>query len=344
MISVKAWTKELQTRTNFPSHCNLRRVNTETGWDIERAREVLMGGQLCAIPTETVYGLAANAFLPEAVVRIFEVKQRPAFDPLIVHIAEERMISEVASEFPDVARKLAAAFWPGALTLVLPKTSRVPYLVTSGLDTVGVRWPSHPLTLQLLRLLPFPLAAPSANPFGYISPTSAAHVTDQLGGKIPYILDGGSCSVGIESTIIDCTSSKPVVLRLGGLSIEAIERVAGHIEVISQSSSNPSAPGMLASHYAPRIPLFLGDIELLLPLFSDKKIATLTLQNSFENISGEQLSPSGNLSEAARALFSAMRRLDQSGADVILAERMPEEGLGRAINDRLQRAAAPRSH
>ncbi|WP_207433965.1 L-threonylcarbamoyladenylate synthase [Sabulibacter ruber] len=315
----------------------------DIGTDLQRAVTFLSQGDLVAIPTETVYGLAANAFEEEAVVKIFEAKNRPAFDPLIVHTHSVSEISNIAREVPEVAYKLAERFWPGPLTLILPKAEHIPLLVTSGHDSVGVRIPRHPLTLELLRQLPFPVAAPSANPFGYVSPTTAQHVQDQLGERIPYILDGGACEVGIESTILRIEGDEVEVLRLGGLALEELEEVV-HISKarIKTSASNPAAPGMLSSHYSPRKKMLLGSIPENLSKVDLARVGVISLQQSFPEVPREQqiqLSTSGDLSEAARNLFSALRTLDAQPIDLILAEPMPEHGLGLAINDRLQRAS-----
>lgn len=317
----------------------------EIGQDITKAKQLLERGELVAIPTETVYGLAANAFNPDAVASIFETKNRPAFDPLIIHTDSLAKVTDFAQEFPDSLKLLAEAFWPGPLTLLLPRTSKIPDLVTSGLDRVAVRMPNHPLTRSLLSTLDFPLAAPSANPFGYISPTAAAHVQKQLGQKIPYILDGGWCEVGLESTIVGMEDGEVIVYRLGGLELSEIEKQVGRVRVKTHSSSNPAAPGLLESHYAPRKRLILGDLDSLISEFGQKEteIAILSFQRKFDQVPADrqiQLSESGDMRVAAQKLFAAMRELDELEVEFILAERLPEEGLGRAINDRLQRAAA----
>lgn len=314
-------------------------MHTLIGNQTHEAAQLLLAGKVVAIPTETVYGLAANALDAEAVATIFEVKQRPFFDPLIVHVASLDAVYGLVTTFPEKAKALAAAYWPGPLTLVLPRKKSVPDLTTSGLETVGIRMPRHSLTLELLRQLPFPLAAPSANPFGYISPTTAQHVMDQLGGKIPYILDGGACEVGVESTIVEVKSDgEATVLRKGGLSIEDIERVIGCVKVQQTSSSAPQAPGMLASHYAPRKPFYLGDVQALLAAHAHRRVAVMRFCEA-EHATAV-LSAKGDLHEAARELFATMRRLDALDVELIIAELVPEEGLGRAINDRLRRAAA----
>ena len=311
------------------------------GTDLVRAALLLSDGELVAIPTETVYGLAANAFDTDAVLRIFQVKQRPAFDPLIVHVHHRAQVDQLVSQAPAQAEALMERFWPGPLTLVMPKSPRVPDIVTSGLDTVGVRMPAHPMALELLRSLDFPLAAPSANPFGYVSPTTAQHVAHQLGEKIPYILDGGPCAVGVESTIIGWENGKCVLYRAGGIPVEAIEAVIGQLGP-AQGRVLPAAPGMIESHYAPRKPLFVGDVPALLLEHAEKRCSVLTFSSRFDAWHCETLSPSSDLGEAARNLFAAIRTCDVSDADVILAEVFPNEGLGRAINDRLRRAGARR--
>jgi L-threonylcarbamoyladenylate synthase len=284
-----------------------------TGTDLNYAAALLRKGELVAIPTETVYGLAGNAFSDRAVARIFEVKNRPSFDPLIVHTSNVERLSELVAEMPDEALQLARRFMPGPLTLLLPKKAVIPDLVTAGLIIVGVRIPSHPLALDLLGRLDFPLAAPSANPFGYISPTTAGHVEMQLGDKIPYILDGGPCQVGVESTIIGFPGGRPTVFRKGGVAVEAVEAVIGKVDVRVFSSSDPQAPGMLKSHYAPRIPLILGDIDLLLQEHQGKKLGIISFRKSYEQVPPHNqvvLSPSGDLTEAAQRLFAGMPRAD----------------------------------
>lgn len=312
----------------------------EVGKDIKKAQLLLERGELVAIPTETVYGLAGNALDAEAVAAIFETKGRPQFDPLIVHVPDLARAGAYVAAIPEKAALLARAFWPGPLTLLLKKKSIVPDLVTAGLDTVGIRCPDHDLTRALLQTLPFPLAAPSANPFGYVSPTTPGHVQDQLGGRIPYILDGGACRVGIESTIVGVEGGQAVVYRMGGLSIEAIEAAIGPVEVQIHSTSNPKAPGQLKSHYAPRKRVLLGDIESLLKTHGGAHTGVLSFQKNYGAAHQFILSPPGNLTEAAQRLFMALRELDKLPVDLILAEYVPNTGLGRAINDRLKRAAA----
>lgn len=314
------------------------------GQDIPQAKRILDGGDLVAIPTETVYGLAGNALNPVAVASIFETKNRPSFDPLIIHVCSLLEAENYVTDIPAPLRSLAEHFWPGPLTLLLPRKSNIPDIVTSGLDRVAIRVPDHPLTLELLAQLDFPLAAPSANPFGYISPTSPAHVNAQLGERISYILDGGKCKVGLESTIVGMEGDEVLIYRLGGLEISDIESVIGQVNVKSHSSSNPQAPGLLESHYAPTKPFILGNLNEMISEYQSRgfDFAVLSLSQSFSGVPTENqiaLSANADLKEAATHLFAAMRTLDESNATVILAELMPETGLGKAINDRLKRAA-----
>jgi L-threonylcarbamoyladenylate synthase len=312
------------------------------GNTIEKAADLLKSGALVAIPTETVYGLAANALNEKAVLSVFETKKRPAFDPLILHFASLSDVEKYAFWEDEKLLRLAKIFWPGPLTLLLKRKALVPDLVCSGLPQVAVRVPNHPLTLHLLQQLDFPLAAPSANPFGYISPTTAEHVNRQLGTKIPYILDGGACGVGLESTIVGTENNEVVVYRLGGLTVEDLEKHIGPVHVKLNQSSNPVAPGQLKSHYAPRKPLVLGNLEDTLKEYSGKRIAvitfgTKTLTEPYTHLFN--LSVSGNMSEAALHLFRLMREADDSDAEMIAADYVPEHSFGKAINDRLQRAA-----
>jgi L-threonylcarbamoyladenylate synthase len=315
----------------------------ETGKNILRARQILQQEDLVAIPTETVYGLAGNAFSEDAVVKIFDVKNRPSFDPLIVHVASLKQVEEIVVHIPEDAARLAEAFWPGPLTILLEKRNVIPDIVTSGLSTVAVRIPNHPLTIELLRSLSFPLAAPSANPFGYVSPTSVKHVDDQLGQKIPYILDGGDCPVGIESTIIGFKEDPPEIYRLGGITVEEIETIIGQVVVRKHSSSRPSAPGSFESHYAPGKKVLLDDISSLESSVDLSKAGLIRFKSSYPGVPTERqviLSESGNLKEAAKNLFSALRTLDKMEIQDVIAELVPEVGLGRAINDRLRRAGS----
>lgn len=315
-------------------------IGTDTGL----AAAHLKAGETVGIPTETVYGLAASAFDENAVVSVFRIKNRPFFDPLILHVRGIEQAKQLVLEFPESAKQLAEAFWPGPLTLLLPKSELVPDIVTSGSTLVAVRVPSHPLTLELLHHVDFPLAAPSANPFGYISPTQAEHVEKQLGDKVSYILDGGSSEIGLESTIINCSGEKPVIARLGGLAKERIEEVLGYsIELQLNQNSNPSAPGQLDKHYAPNSRFIVTeDLEDSINRHLHEKLVVLSFGEVriAEGIYQLNLSKTGDLSEAARNLFHYMRLLDQLSPSLIIAQRMPEFGLGLAINDRLRRASS----
>lgn len=318
------------------------------GNDIQQAIHYLQAGELVAIPTETVYGLAANAFDANAVTKIYGVKNRPSFNPLIIHTNSLERLRDWGLQLPDGMLKLAAHFSPGPLTYVIPKSAQIPDIVTAGTNAVAVRIPNHPLTLQLLEALPFPLAAPSANPSGYVSPTQATHVEQQLGNKIPYVLNGGECAVGVESTIISFLDETPTLLRHGGVSLEELQEILG--EVIDKPGNagdkivtdNPVAPGQLARHYATRHKLIHDSPELHLPHYNPLRVGILAFSSSYPNVPNHQqkvLSVDGNLNEAAQHLFAAMRELDAMDIDVILAEKFPQQGLGRAINDRLKRAS-----
>lgn len=297
-----------------------------------------------AFATETVYGLGASALETRAVARVFEVKGRPRFDPLIVHVAERNWLERIVTSIPNLAKPLIDRFWPGPLTLVLPKTAIVPDLVTAGLATVGVRMPAHPLALELLKRAGAPVAAPSANLFGHVSPTTAQHVADQLDSRIDYILDGGPCSVGLESTVLDVSGPVPIMLRPGGISREQIEQVIGPVKAnrsVADEATPHQGPGMLASHYATRTPLVIAELDDRLPAAPRIGLLALRPEPSLERFDAvEVLSADGDLAEAASKLFAAMRRLDALNLDWIVARLVPEVGLGRAINDRLRRAAS----
>ncbi len=310
------------------------------------AAKALRNGELVAIPTETVYGLGANALDRSAVANIFAAKNRPSFDPLIIHQSSADRILAYAKEVPAEARLLAAKVWPGPLTLVLPKKKEVPDLVSAGLATVALRVPDHPLTLELLAAVDFPVAAPSANPFGFVSPTSAQHVQDQLGEKIDYILDGGACRVGLESTIVGFPGGVATVLRKGGLPVEKIEEILGHPVVVkTHSNSQPEAPGMLSQHYSPGVEMWIAEkLNVLYPYPSGS--AAIIFGNEHQIMQDDRkldvfnLSPSSDLNEAARNLFAVLREISKADYPVVIAYPVPEEGLGLAINDRLRRAAA----
>jgi len=310
--------------------------------DIKKAKKTLKKNKLVAIPTETVYGLAGNAYNESALIEIFKLKNRPFYNPLIVHIKSASSITDVAIDIPESAMILAEKFWPGPLTLVLKKQPHISDLITAGKDTVAVRVPNHPVTLALLNKLDFPLAAPSANPFGSISPTNADHVFNYFGGKLEVILDGGECEKGLESTIIGFEDNQPILYRHGSISSEEIEKVTGKLSTITNSEKTPNAPGMLSRHYAPNTDTYLtNNVVELIKCFKGKRIGILVFKNQINGngiIHKEILSKSGDLNEAAKNLYAAMHRLDEKNLDVIIAERLPDVGLGKTMNDKLERA------
>ncbi|MAD96295.1 MAG: threonylcarbamoyl-AMP synthase [Flavobacteriaceae bacterium] len=312
--------------------------------DIRKAINLLQEDQLVAIPTETVYGLAGNIFSEVAIGKIFKTKNRPHFNPLIVHIPSVSKLDQIVSHVPEKAKQLADTFWPGSLTLILPKSEKIPDLITAGKDTVGVRVPNHPTTLELLNQLPFPVAAPSANPFNRISPTKPEHVANYFEGKIQMVLDGGACEKGLESTIIGFENEEPIVYRLGAISLEDIEAVIGKVAVRNTKENRPDAPGMLLKHYAPKTKIVLSDnIDRDLQQYASEKIGILGFENTYKHASishQETLSSQGNLQEAATNLYQALHRLDEQDLTLILAEKFPDEGLGKTINDRLKRASS----
>jgi L-threonylcarbamoyladenylate synthase len=313
------------------------------GADISIAKKLLDLGLAIGIPTETVYGLGANALNEEAVLSVFKIKERPSFDPLITHLKSKDDLHLYAKSIDDRIQILIDNFWPGPLTVLLPKKSIISDLVTSGSQLAAFRMPNHPICLSLLRSLDYPLVAPSANPFMYVSPTSAQHVQDHLGSKIQYVLDGGPCTIGLESTIVGVENGEITVFRNGGLPVEEIEKLIGKVKVKEESSSRPLAPGMLLHHYSPHIPLLRGDIKHLIELNKEKRIAVLSFCDDYSSYEYVEnvivLSPNKDLNEAAQKLFSSLRLLDKSDADLIITEEFPNHGLGMAINDRLKRAS-----
>jgi L-threonylcarbamoyladenylate synthase len=319
---------------------------------LEEAARLIRDGQLVAFPTETVYGLGANALDPRAVARVFEAKERPEFDPIIVHLADATEVA--AHAHPDDAadpRLLALAdrFWPGPMTIVVRKRPHVPELVTAGLPTVGLRVPSHPVAQRLIRAADVPIAAPSANRFGRVSPTTAEHVRRTLDGRIPLILDGGPTPVGLESTIVMLAPRGAVLLRSGGLSAEEIEAVVGPLASLSQTDTDERlSPGRLPVHYAPRTPLEIVPPETPVNVGGDERVGLLAADDAAAAKAAELggpfaaveiLSRAGDAVEAASRLFAALHALDDAGLDRLVAQPVPERGLGRAINDRLRRAA-----
>ncbi len=315
---------------------------TEIGSDIHKAFDLLINGELVAIPTETVYGLAGNAFSSTVVKKIFEVKNRPFTNPLIVHIASADKLSSIAKKVPDIALQLLHAFSPGPLTLILPKKEIVPDFVTAHSSQVAVRIPHHSLCIELLKMLPFPLAAPSANKFTRISPTNPNHVMNQLCGDIPYILDGGFCNNGIESTIVGFENDTILVYRLGAITIEQLQEIHPNIKRVNDDKVIHS-PGMMKYHYAPKTPLLLSEnVAHSIQKYSTKKIAVLYFkQPAVESAAAykQVLSINGSLQEAAANLYKALYELDKQKPDIIIAELLPDIGLGQSINDRLKRAS-----
>lgn len=312
--------------------------------DVYQIKDALDKGEVVGFPTETVYGLAGNIYNEEAISKIFSVKQRPSFNPLIVHIGSISELYKIAIDIPESALELANCFWPGPLTLLLKKKNAVPDTITAGKKTVAVRFPNHPMAQNLLSLLDYPLAAPSANPFGSISSTTAQHVFDYFNHKIPFILDGGICANGMESTIVGFKEDKPVVYRKGSITIEAIEFVCGEVEQHLQNDKNPDAPGMLSKHYAPATPLVITkNVEAFLKDHLNKKIAVLVFGNTSlaeaPLFHKEIISEKGDLKEAAKNLYAALHRIDKLQADLIVTEEFPDTGLGKTLNDRLRRAS-----
>lgn len=315
---------------------------TLIGNDIELAIQLLRSERLVAIPTETVYGLAANMYSESAVRQIFEVKQRPATNPLIVHVPNVDSLSEIVSEVFPEAITLLDTFSPGPITLLLPKSRYVSGLVTAGLPDVAIRIPDHKLTLDLLNKLEFPLVAPSANPYTYISPTSAEHVKTMLNGKISYVLDGGQCARGLESTIMGFPNGVPTLYRLGAISIEEIESVIGKIKIAK--AEKVIAPGMHIKHYSPKTRLIVSDdIEQDIAIYSNYKIGLITYNQYSEFLPNESqivLCENDDYKSAAKKLYAAMHAMDSKDYDLIIASKFPDIGMGRAINDRLNRAKA----
>ncbi len=312
--------------------------------DIYVAKDYLDKGEVVGFPTETVYGLAGNIYNESAIQKIFSVKQRPSFNPLIIHIGNITELYKIASDIPDQAYELANIFWPGPLTLILKKHHSVPYSITAQKDTVAVRLPGHPLAQSLLSVLDYPLAAPSANPFGSISPTCAQHVSEYFHSQIPCILDGGVCEKGIESTIVGFNKNVPMIYRKGSISIEDIENVSGKLQQHLRNETSPDAPGMLSKHYSPSTPLYVTDnLEEFLNKHSHRKIALLSLHKKMLNdqciFHQEILSEKADLKEAGKNLYAALHRLDKIQADLIVTEEFPDVGLGKTINDRLWRAS-----
>ncbi len=315
--------------------------------NINKAAEIINSGGIVSFPTETVYGLGANALNATAVVKIFEAKERPFFDPLIVHIAEKDVLTELITELDPLSEQLIDTFWPGPLTLVFSKNDIVPDITTSGLETVAVRMPKNDVAISLLKASHSPIAAPSANKFSALSPTNAEHVIFQLGNKVDMVLDGGPCKVGVESTILKVNNGIIYLLRPGGISVEEIEAKTNHkVESsIAENNDKTEVPGQLPFHYSPSTPIKILDTNAIDP--GNKNVVYLLFTDTLPTIPTEKkaiLSPTGNLQEAAANLFSHLHMLDKKNADIIIAEPVPEEGLGRAIMDRLHKATKKHSN
>ena len=331
---------------------------------IAEAARVLRGGGLVAFPTETVYGLGANAFSADAVAGIFRAKGRPAHNPLIVHLADPAALDTVAQDAPAAARRLAAQFWPGPLTLVLRRAAAVAPNVSGGRETVAVRVPAHPVALALIAAAGVPVAAPSANRFTRPSATSATHVLADLDGRIDLVLDAGPTPIGVESTVLDLTTQPPALLRPGGVTLEALRAALGEVTEAAallppdQAAAQPAAPGMLSKHYAPEAALLLFDgpfdavtaalrAEALAQAGAGRRVGLLVPEEDrplFDGLPARVVTPGprADLAQTAHGLFAALRALDAAGVDVILARQFPPEGLGRALADRLLRAAGGR--
>jgi L-threonylcarbamoyladenylate synthase len=311
--------------------------------DLAKACELLSRGEVIAIPTETVYGLAGNYFNSSAIEKIYAIKNRPRKNPLIMHVSGMEQLMQYVDQIPENAMKLADEFWPGPLTLLLPKGKQLEDKVNVHLTNIAIRVPAHPLTLELLKMLPFPLAAPSANPYGYISPTNARHVHSMLGEKIDFILDGGDCSKGLESTIVGFEAGIPVIYREGMISREDIIAVTGEVKMFDNKQNEQLAPGMSKSHYSPRTRFYLtNDILKVVGTQKGQRLGLLCFQQYYPGINKEHqviLSADAQLEEAAKNLYEALHHLDSLGLDLIIGEWVPDEGIGRAINDRLKRAA-----
>lgn len=318
-----------------------REFFTAIGTDIGKAAQLILEGGLVAIPTETVYGLAANGLNEKAVEKIFIAKKRPSSNPLILHVAHLDQIKELVQELPSQALELLEKFSPGPLTLLLPKKANVPAIVNNNLPTIAVRIPNHSLSLALLQKVGVPLAAPSANPFGYISPTTALHVKNMLEGKIQYILDGGTCTSGLESTIVGFPEGVPTIYRVGMITQEEIEELIGPVEL--NQATKTVAPGMLKSHYSPNTRLFLSEkIENDVEKFKLKKLGVITYNSLVEGVDAQHqllLCENNEFAIAAKNLYASLHEMDKKGYDLILVRKFPSIGIGNTLNDRLQRAS-----
>jgi L-threonylcarbamoyladenylate synthase len=333
---------------------------------IEHAAALIRAGELVVFPTETVYGLGANALQAQAVEGIFVAKGRPLSDPLIVHIADESALFDLTTSLPEQVEQLTQTFWPGPLTLILPRSPRVPAIVSAGLETVAVRMPRHPIAQALIRAAGVPIAAPSANRFMHISPTTAQHALADLDGRVPFILDGGPCSVGVESTVLDLCAEIPTVLRPGGVSFEALRAVLPHVQLATRHNVDNRAddvhteaqksPGQLLTHYAPAVPLLLFDgtteemrsgmlAEAKRRIEHNERVGVLVADEDIAIFEGRgvlvySLGDAAKPEQLAATLFAGLRALEGAGVQVILCRSFAEHGLGLAIRDRLLRAAS----
>jgi L-threonylcarbamoyladenylate synthase len=294
--------------------------------DTETAAEQILAGNVVAFPTETVYGLGANALNANAVLKVYEVKERPKFNPLIVHVSSVEDVEKYVEDIPEEIYKLMDKFSPGPITYILPRKDLIPDIVCAGLDTMAIRIPSHDLFNKVLKLTDLPISAPSANRFGRVSPTSAEDVLKELDGRIEYILDGGKCEIGIESTVVAYINDVLEILRPGFISKEDIEKVVGKVEE-TETEEKIIAPGMIKHHYSPKTPLYITGAENLPKYESEKEVGILDV-NKY-----------GDVKELAVNLFSDIRALDEKGYDYIITSKVKNEGIGRAVNDRLFRAA-----
>ncbi|NUN48476.1 MAG: threonylcarbamoyl-AMP synthase [Candidatus Brocadiae bacterium] len=316
-----------------------------TQGEIARAVRILESGGLVAFPTETVYGLGADALNEKAVKRVYKLKGRPEGHPLIVHVGDANAVQEYAAEFPEAAHRLAARFWPGPLTLILKKSDRIPTTVTGGQDTVGLRVPGHPVALALLKAFDGAIAAPSANRYGKVSPTTAQHVYDDIGGKVDLILDGGPCAVGIESTIVDVSTGEPTILRPGGVTREEIEKLLGRSVPVVREETSVRTSGQVTQHYSPKAGVVLAKPEELVRKAnrlraSGRKVAILTNTLPAKPPIGiETIMLPVGMADMARGLYEALREVDRRGFDAVVVSVPQAVGLGLAVADRLERAA-----
>ena len=314
----------------------------EIGKNISKSIYYLKKNKIVVLPTETVYGMGANALNEKAVKKIFKIKKRPYYDPLICHTNSIKKIKNYVSKFPKKAEILGKKFWPGPLTILFEKKKNIPDITTANLKSVGFRIPNNKLTLKVLEKIDFPVAAPSANPFGYISPTLPKHIIEKFDSDISYILNDGSCDIGIESTIVGFNNKKTIIYRVGGITIEEIENVIGKVEIIEKNINLPESPGMLKNHYSPNKKIVVGKIELLIKKYKNKKVGILSFNRYFDGIEKKKqviLSKSKNLKEASKNLYKSLHILDKMNIDIIFTSLLPNVGIGKSINDRIIKAS-----